>query len=161
VHFAQSSPDATMILVAYRHGLRASELCELTWDAIDFRTATIHINRKKNGQSTTHQINGRELRELRKLRRGRAPKSAFVFVTERGTPFDRQGFNWMVKRTGNKAGLPFQAHAHMLRHATGYTLANAGKDTRSIQAYLGHKDIRHTVRYTELSPSRFKNFFPD
>ena len=153
--------DATMILVAYRHGLRASELCELTWDAIDFGAATIHINRKKNGQSTTHQISGPELRELRKLQRAQDPKSAFVFVTERGTPFDRQGFNWMVKRTGKKAKLPFQAHAHMLRHAAGYTLANAGKDTRSIQAYLGHKDIRHTVRYTELSPSRFKNFFPD
>jgi type 1 fimbriae regulatory protein FimE len=66
-----------------------------------------------------------------------------------------------VKRAGKKAGLPFQAHAHMLRHAAGYTLANAGKDTRSIQAYLGHKDIRHTVRYTELSSSRFRNFFPD
>jgi type 1 fimbriae regulatory protein FimE len=67
----------------------------------------------------------------------------------------------MVKRTGKKAGLPFQVHAHMIRHATGYKLANAGKDTRSIQNYLGHKDIRHTVRYTELSPTRFKNFFPD
>jgi type 1 fimbriae regulatory protein FimB/type 1 fimbriae regulatory protein FimE len=141
--------------------LRASELCELTWDAIDFPTATIHISRKKNGQSTTHQISGPELRELRKLQREQNPKSAFVFVTERGTPFDRHGFNWMVKRTGKKANLPFQCHAHMLRHAAGYTLANAGKDTRSIQAYLGHKDIRYTVRYTELSPSRFKNFFPD
>jgi type 1 fimbriae regulatory protein FimE len=67
----------------------------------------------------------------------------------------------MVKRAGRKAGLPFQVHAHMIRHATGYKLANAGKDTRSIQGYLGHKDIRHTVRYTELSPTRFKNFWPD
>jgi site-specific recombinase XerD len=57
--------------------------------------------------------------------------------------------------------LPFQVHAHMIRHATGYKLANAGKDTRSIQGYLGHKDIRHTVRYTELSPTGFKNFWPD
>ena len=153
--------DATMILVAYRHGLRASELCELTWDAVDFRSATIYVNRKKNGQPTTHQVSGAELRELRRLQREQEPKSAFVFVNERGTPFDRSGFNWMVKRAGKKAGLPFQAHAHMLRHAAGYTLANAGKDTRSIQAYLGHKDIRHTVRYTELSPTRFKNFFPD
>jgi site-specific recombinase XerD len=76
-------------------------------------------------------------------------------------PFDRNGFNWMVKRAGKKAGLPFQVHAHMIRHATGYKLANAGKDTRSIQGYLDHKDIRHTVRYTELSPTRFKNFWPD
>jgi site-specific recombinase XerD len=123
--------------------------------------ATIHVTRKKNGQSTTHQIGGDELRALRKLQRDREPKSAFVFVNERDTPFDRNGFNWLVKRAGKKAGLTFPIHAHMIRHATGYKLANAGKDTRSIQGYLGHKDIRHTVRYPELSPTRFKNFWPD
>lgn len=154
--------DATMIIVAYRHALRASELCDLTWDAIDFRAATMHVSRRKHGQATTHQISGPELKALRKLQREQESKSRFVFITERdGEPFNRDGFNWMVKRTGKKAGLPFQVHAHMLRHSAGYTLANAGKDTRSIQAYLGHKDIRHTVRYTELSPTRFKNFFPD
>jgi integrase len=154
--------DATMILVAYRHGLRASEICELTWDAIDFHAATMHVTRKKHGQPTTHQIRGDELRALRKLQKEQEPKSAFVFTSERGgAPFTRDSFNWMVKRAGRKAGLPFQVHAHMIRHATGYKLANAGKDTRSIQGYLGHKDIRHTVRYTELSPTRFKNFWPD
>jgi len=153
--------DATMILVAYRHGLRATELCDLKWEAIDFRAATLDVARKKGGSATTHQISATELRALRKLQKEQDPKSAFVFVNERGTPFDRNGFNWMVKRAGKKAGLPFQAHAHMLRYAAGYTLANAGKDTRSIQAYLGHKDIRHTVRYTELAPARFRNFFPD
>jgi integrase len=85
------------------------------------------IHRKKNGQSTTHQISGPELRALRKLQKEQDSKSAFVFVNERDTPFDREGFNWLVKRTGKKAGLPFQVHAHMLRHAAGYTLANAGK----------------------------------
>jgi integrase len=154
--------DATMILVAYRHGLRASEICELTWDAIDFHAATMHVTRKKHGQPTTHQIRGDELRALRKLQKEQEPKSAFVFTSERGgAPFSRDSFNWMVKRAGKKAKLPFQVHAHMIRHATGYKLANAGKDTRSIQGYLGHKDIRHTVRYTELSPTRFKNFWPD
>jgi integrase len=153
--------DHTMILMAYRHGLRASELCDLKWDAIDFRAATLHVNRKKGGTPATHQISGAELRALKKLQKEQDPKSAFVFVNERGTPFNREGFNWIVKRAGKKAGIPFQTHAHMLRHAAGFTLANAGKDTRSIQAYLGHKDIRHTVRYTELAPSRFRNFFPD
>ena len=152
--------DATMILVAYRHGLRASEVCDLRWDDIDFSASAIHVARKKNGVPTTQQLNGEELRALRRLQREQEPRSAYVFVTERGGPFDRTSFNFMVKRTGRKAGLPFQVHAHMLRHAAGYALANAGRDTRSIQAYLGHKDIRHTVRYTELSPTRFKNFFP-
>jgi site-specific recombinase XerD len=73
---------------------------------------------------------------------------------------DREGFNWLVKRTGKKVGLPFQVHAHMLRHARRLHAGECGQG-HSIQAYLGHKDIRHTVRYTELSPTRFKNFFPD
>ena len=128
----------------------------------NFHAATIHITRKKHGQPATHQVRGDELKALRKLQKEQEPKSAFVFTSERGGAlFSRDSFNWMVKRAGKKAKLPFQVHAHVIRHATGYKLANAGKDTRSIQGYLGHKDIRHTVRYTELSPTRFKNFWPD
>jgi integrase len=152
--------DATMVLVAYRHGLRASEICELRWDQIDFASATLHVHRVKNGKPSTHPVRGDELRALRKLQR-EAPKSPFVFVTERGGPFSTDSFNWMVKRAGRKAHFPFQAHAHMLRHATGYRLAGDGHDTRAIQDYLGHKNIQHTVRYTELSPTRFKNFWRD
>jgi type 1 fimbriae regulatory protein FimB/type 1 fimbriae regulatory protein FimE len=84
-----------------------------------------------------------------------------VFVSERGGPFTTDSFNWTVKRAGQKAGLPFQVHAHMLRHSTGFKLAGDGQDTRSIQDYLGHKNIQHTVRYTELSPTRFKDFWLD
>jgi integrase len=150
--------DATMILVAYRHGLRASEVCDLEWSQVDFAAATLHVRRAKNGKPATHPIRGDELRALRRLHR-EASKSSFVFVSERGGPFTTDSFNWLVKRAGQKAGLPFQVHAHMLRHACGYALANAGHDTRSLQDYLGHKNIQHTVRYTELSPTRFKDFW--
>jgi Phage integrase family len=149
--------DATMTLVAYRHGLRASEVCDLRWEQIDWNSATLHVRRVKSGKPSTHPIRGDELRALRKLQR-EAPKSPFVFVSERGGPFTTDSFNWMVKRVGQKAGLPFQVHAHMLRHAAGYKLAGDGHDTRSIQDYLGHKNIQHTVRYTELSPTRFQGF---
>jgi len=152
--------DATMLLVAYRHGLRASEICDLRWEQVDFASATMHVRRVKNGKPSTHPIRGDELRALRKLQRV-APKSPFVFVSERGGPFTTDSFNWMVKRAGQKAGLQFQAHAHMLRHACGYQLAGAGHDTRSIQDYLGHRNIQHTVIYTELSPTRFKEFWRD
>jgi integrase len=152
--------DATMLLVAYRHGLRASELCELEWSQVDFNSATLHVRRAKNGKATTHPIRGDEMRALRKLQR-EAPKSLFVFVNERGTPFSPDGFNWLVKRTGQKAGMPFQVHAHMLRHSAGYKLAGDGHDTRAIQDYLGHRNISNTVRYTELSPTRFKDFWRD
>ena len=152
--------DATMLLVAFRHGLRASELCGLEWSQIDFTGATLHVRRVKNGKPATHPIRGDEMRALRKLQR-EAPKSVYVFVNERGTPFSPDGFNWLVKRTGQKAGLPFQAHAHMLRHSAGYKLAGDGHDTRAIQDYLGHRNISNTVRYTELSPTRFKDFWRD
>ena len=152
--------DATMVLVAYRHGLRASEICDLRWEQVDWNSATLHVRRVKSGKPSTHPVRGDELRSLRKLKRD-APKSPFVFVSERGGPFTTASFNWMVKRAGQKAGLPFQIHAHMLRHATGYKLASDGHDTRSIQDYLGHKNIQHTVRYTELSPTRFKDFWLD
>jgi len=151
--------DATMILVAYRHGLRASELTDLRWDQVDFRTATLHVRRVKQGSPSTHPIIGDELRMLRRLQREQEPKSPFVFTSERGSPFTTAGFARMVERAGAEARLGFKAHPHMLRHACGFALAAKGHDTRALQAYLGHKNIQHTVRYTELSPTRFKTFW--
>jgi site-specific recombinase XerD len=151
--------DATMLLVAYRHGLRASELVDLRWDQVEFRTASLHVRRVKQGTPSTHPILGDELRALRRLKREQEPKGAFVFVSERGTPFTTAGFARMVERAGQEAKLAFKVHPHMLRHACGYALANKGHDTRALQAYLGHRNIQHTVRYTELSPTRFKDFW--
>jgi integrase len=151
--------DVTMILVAYRHGLRVSELCDMRWEQIDFRTATLAVRRVKKGTPSTHPILGDELRALRRLQREQYPKSPFVFTSERGSPFTTAGFASLVERAGKAAKLPFKAHPHMFRHACGYALANAGHDIRSLQAYLGHKNVQHTVRYAELSPARFKNFW--
>jgi type 1 fimbriae regulatory protein FimB/type 1 fimbriae regulatory protein FimE len=151
--------DATMILVAYRHGLRVSELVDLRWDQVDFRAATLHVRRVKQGTPSSHPIVGDELRALRRLQREQDPKSPFVFTSERGTPFTTAGFARMIERAGVEAKFGFKPHPHMLRHACGYALANRGHDTRALQAYLGHKNIQHTVRYTELSPNRFKNFW--
>jgi type 1 fimbriae regulatory protein FimB/type 1 fimbriae regulatory protein FimE len=151
--------DATMILVAYRHGLRASELTDLRWDQIDFNTATLAVRRAKKGTPSTHPIRGDELRALRRLQREQDPKSPFVFTSERGAPFTTAGFARMIERAGEAAKLGFKAHPHMLRHACGFALANKGHDTRALQSYLGHKNIQHTVRYTELSPTRFRDFW--
>jgi type 1 fimbriae regulatory protein FimB/type 1 fimbriae regulatory protein FimE len=151
--------DATMLLVAYRHGLRSSELVDLRWEQVDFASATLHVRRVKQGTPATHPIVGDELRALRRLQREQEPRSPFVFTSERGAPFTTAGFARMVERAGRAAGLPFKVHPHMLRHACGFALANKGHDTRALQAYLGHKNIQHTVRYTELAPTRFKNFW--
>ncbi len=153
--------DSTMILVGYRHGLRASELTDLRWDQIDFTTATMHVRRVKQGTPSTHPIRGDELRALRRLKREQDPKSPFVFTSERGGPFTTAGFARMLDRAGVEAKLGFKPHPHMLRHACGFALANKGHDTRALQAYLGHKNIQHTVRYTELAPTRFKDFWRD
>jgi integrase len=151
--------DATMVLVAYRHGLRVSELVDLRWDQIDFATATMHVSRVKAGTPSTHPILGDESRALRRLAKEQDPKSPFVFTSERGSPFTTAGFARMVERAGVEAKLGFKAHPHMLRHACGFALANKGHDTRSLQAYLGHKNIQHTVRYTDMAPGRFKDFW--
>jgi len=153
------SRDSLMILLAYRHGFRAIELVDLRWDQIDFGRATVAVRRAKRGTPSTHPLQGDEMRALRKLQREQEPATPFVFTSERGSPFTTAGFARLVERAGAAAGLEFKAHPHMLRHACGFALANKGHDTRALQAYLGHKNIQHTVRYTELSPDRFKDFW--
>ena len=153
--------DQTMILLAFRHGLRASELCDLQWTQVDFAAATLAVTRAKHGTPSTHPLTGRELRALRRLHREAEGKSSFLFVSERGSPMTVSNFQKLISRAGEAAGLEIKAHPHMLRHGCGFHQANAGRDTRSLQAYLGHKNIQHTVRYSELSPSRFKNFWKD
>ena len=127
---------------------------------MDFRTAHLHVRRVKNGMPSTHPLTGKELRELRKHQR-ESPTSPFMFVSERGTPLTAPGFSRMVERASIAADLGIKVHAHMLRHATGFKLANDGHDTRSIQAYMGHANIANTARYTALAPGRFKDFWRD
>jgi len=150
--------DATMILVAYRHGLRASEVCGLEWDQVEPDQGRLHVRRAKRGTPSVHPIRGDEIRALRKLRREN-PTEAHVFVSERGGPISPMGFHHLMARLGKAAEMPFAVHPHMLRHACGFKLANDGHDTRALQHYLGHKNIQHTVRYTELSPARFRDFW--
>ena len=152
--------DATMILIAFRHGLRASEAVDLRWDQVDFTRAVLHVRRVKGGTPSVHPLSGPEMRALRRLQR-ESEASPFVFLSERRTPFTTAGFARMIERAAKAANLGLKAHPHMLRHAAGFALANAGHDTRAVQAYLGHKNIQHTVRYTELAPDRFRSFWKD
>ena len=152
--------DATLILLAYRHGLRVTELVSLRWDQIDLKQGLMHINRMKRGTPSVHPLRGPELRALRRLLRD-YPAQPYVFCTERKTPLTADGFRKIIARAGEEGGLPFPVHPHMLRHACGYKLAQDGHDTRAIQHYLGHKNIQHTVRYTHLSSERFRNFWND
>jgi type 1 fimbriae regulatory protein FimB/type 1 fimbriae regulatory protein FimE len=142
--------DATMILVAFRHGLRAAEVCDLRWDQVDFDAAILHVRRVKNGTPSTHPLLGDEMRALRRLQR-ESGASPFVFVSERGSPFTTAGFARMVERAA-AARLELKAHPHMLREACGYALANRGYDTRDIQVWLGHR-FRRSRRVNRYLPS--------
>jgi type 1 fimbriae regulatory protein FimB/type 1 fimbriae regulatory protein FimE len=153
--------DETAVLVAYRHGLRSSELVALRWDDIDFRTAKLHVRRAKGGIDGVHPIGAKELRALRRLQRETDRAGPNVFVSERGAPLSVAGYQRMIARAGKEAGFGFLVHSHMLRHSCGYKLANDGQDTRAIQHYLGHRSIVSTVRYTALAPDRYKNFWKD
>ena len=152
--------DALLILICYRHGLRVGELIDLKWDQFDLDHALFHVNRLKNGTASVHYLEGDEIRALRRLRRD-YEDSAFVFSSERLGPLSVNAVHKIVVRAGQLADLEMSAHTHMLRHGKGYQLAGKGIDTRAIQAYLGHKNIQHTVTYTQLDPTRFKGFGKD
>jgi type 1 fimbriae regulatory protein FimE len=152
--------DTTLIFLMYRHGLRVSEVNSLRWESIDLKTALLHVRRLKQGVSAAHPLHGPELRALRKLQQAQ-PGLPYVFLSERGSPLSDRTIRHIILRAGIDAQLPFPVHPHMLRHACGFYLANKGIDTRAIQQYLGHRNIQHTVRYTELAPHRFRDFWDD
>ena len=154
--------DYAMMLMAFRHGLRVSELIDIRMKDIDLETARLYVRRKKGSLSTHQPIEGDELRAIRAWLRERETRddarSQYLFLSERG-PMTRQAFNYLVAQTGKRAKLRFHVHPHMLRHSTGYYLANRNCYTRLIQDYLGHRNIAHTVRYTRTAASRFEGLW--
>lgn len=155
-----SNRNSTLILMMFRHAFRVGEVITLKWAQIDFTLGFLHVNRLKDGMSSTHPINGDEIRALRKLRRD-FPDCPYVFVSRLNAPLTARGVHRIIENAAIAAKMEFPVHPHMLRHSTGYYLANKGHDTRSIQAYMGHKNINSTVLYTQLGPGRFNNFWKD
>jgi site-specific recombinase XerD len=152
--------NATLILLMYRHGLRVAEVVRLEWDMLELKAALLHVRRVKHGLAALHPLRGTELRALRQLQHTYS-EMAYVFVSERGAPLTARTVYHIIAEAGRAAGFSFPVHPHMLRHACGFYLANKGVDTRALQQYLGHRNIQHTVRYTELTPHRFQNFWED
>jgi site-specific recombinase XerD len=152
--------NGAIILLMFRHGLRTAELVALKWTQIDFADGYIEVHRVKHGHDSIHPLRSPEIRALRQIQRDYTDTS-YVFVSERQAPLSTRSIRHIVARAGKLAGIPFEVHPHQLRHACGYYLAAQGQDTRAIQDYLGHKNIHHTVRYTQMSPQRFENFWMD
>lgn len=149
--------DRALILLTFRHGLRASEAVALTWQQIDLKSARIQVTRLKGSNDSVQVLEADEVRLLQQLKK-RQPDNAFVFLSERGTPMTADNFLKLLKRLGKDAGFDFNVHPHMLRHGAGYQLVNAGASTRQIQAYLGHKNLKHTELYTKLNANAFMGF---
>lgn len=159
-HGRHGHRDDTLILLMFRHGFRVSELIALRWEQVDLKQGLLHVRRLKNGIPSTHPIRGIELRALRQLKRD-YPDTPYVFISERKAPLTDRSIRHIVARAGELANFKFTIHPHMLRHSTGFYLANEGHDTRAIQAYLGHSNIKNTVIYTNLSSQRFNRFWKD
>jgi type 1 fimbriae regulatory protein FimB/type 1 fimbriae regulatory protein FimE len=150
--------DRLLILLAFRHALRVSELVDIKVEQIDLKAATIHIRRAKNGAPGIHGLQGDELRLIRALLREN-PHSSFLFLSERKAPLSVDGVQKLIERLGEAAGFAFPIHAHMLRHSAGYALAGRGVDTRTLQAFMGHRSIANTVIYTAVADKRIRNIW--
>ena len=145
-----------MVLIAYRHGLRAAELVGLRWDQVDPARKTLYVTRVKRGTPGTHPLAATNWRHGATGKTRTGP----IFQTASGNPLGENAWHKIVARAGEVAELPFPCHPHMLRHACGYYLANHGHDTRAIQAWLGHRSIAHTVRYRTWPPTGSATFSP-
>jgi len=152
--------DRLMILMAYRHGLRVSELIGLTWRQVDLDAARLQVIRAKGSEDGVHPLGGREIRALRSLRRRQPVGTPWVFVTSRGGPMTRNGFYKLLEKTAARAGIT-DVHPHLLRHGCGFKLVNQGMDTLSLAAYLGHANVQNTKRYARMDAARFDGLWRD
>ena len=152
--------NAAMLMLTFYHGLRVTELCRLRRQDVDLTHGRIWIQRLKGSLSTEQPLHAEELRTLKRYLKQRGNvQLPWLFLNERGDQFTRSAINYLVGITGVRAGLPFHVHPHMLRHGCGYALANRGYDLRVIQDYLGHRDPKHTTRYTRTAAHRFEGLW--
>jgi type 1 fimbriae regulatory protein FimB len=150
--------DRCLLLLMFRHGLRVSEACGLQLSQVDVESRVLHVARLKQGLSTTHPLRGDELRAIKTWLAERAtmqPQTDAFFLSERRDPLSRKTAWVAIRVYGKRAGLPIEAHPHMLRHACGFALADQGADIKFIQDYLGNRNIQHTVMDTATNPARF------
>lgn len=147
--------DYAMLLLAFRHGLRVSELVSVRTSDVDLDARRIWVRRVKDGLSTNQPLQGDELRAVRGYLRIRKDNLPWLFLSSQGGQMTRQNLNYIIRQAGAKAEIG-HVHPHMLRHSCGHVLTDKGTVTRLVQDWLGHRDIRHTAHYTRTSSKRFE-----
>ena len=159
-HSRNALRDETIVTIMFRNGLRVTEVINIKWEQVDFKEGLLHVARIKNVKDSVHPIPWVELRLLRRLER-QPNRQRHLFLSERKSPITNTVINRMVQKAGERSGIEFSVHPHMLRHACGFYLANKGTDLRTIQMYLGHANIANTVIYTQLSSGKFSGLWND
>lgn len=150
--------DYALLLLSFRHGLRVTEAIELQRQDLDLDSGRIWVSRLKGGLSTSQPLQGDELRALKAYLRTREDSLPFLFLSSQGSSMTRQNAHYLVGQCGVRAGLG-KVHPHMLRHTCGHVLADEGTDTRLLQDWLGHRDIRHTAHYSRTASKRFEGLW--
>jgi len=144
--------DRAMFLVAYRHGLRASEIGLLRLEDIDLKTLRLMVHRLKGSHSGAHPLQPDEAKAIKAYLRERKACSPILFTSNRGDPIARRTLDWLMKKYGEAADLPpSKRHFHCLKHSIATHLLEAGADLRFVQDWLGHSNIQNTVVYTYLT----------
>lgn len=155
-----SERDYCLVYMSFLHGFRVSEVRMLKLSDLDLSEGCLYIHRLKQGFSTTHPLLGNEIRAIKRWLKMRSKMkgadSEWLFLSRQGGTLSRQRIYQIIQSLGERAGISVCSHPHMLRHACGFALADRGTDTRLIQDYLGHRNIRHTVRYTASNAGRFE-----
>jgi integrase len=152
--------NTAMLMLTFYHGLRVSELCHLQCKDIELKHGCLWVGRVKGSLSTEQPLLAEELRVLKRYLKERSDSQLpWLFLTERGDQFTRFSINYLVRTASRRAGLALVVHPHMLRHGCGHALANRGHDLRLIQDYLGHRDPKHTMRYTRTAACRFEGLW--
>jgi site-specific recombinase XerD len=150
-----SKRDFAIFLLAYRHGLRASEVGKLYTDDLDLKQYRIRIQRQKRSLAGIHPLQPDEVKALKTYLKERGSNTPALFLSRNSTPISRRRLDELMKHYGKLAGIPeSKRHFHALKHSIATHLLDAGADLRFVQDWVGHASIRNTVIYAQLTSRR-------